>query len=72
MPSIVGDELVEAVEQRLPSAPVVPVGPVAADVLDPGERRALRPVVDRLGVRPAGVPEPVAEVVEHVVGDVDA
>ena len=48
IPSIVGDELIEAVERRLAGAPVVLGGPVLDDVLDVGEGDALRPVVDQL------------------------
>src|SRR5690606_34094129 len=52
--------------------PVVLVGPVAAHVLQVRQRDALGPVVDDLGVRPAGGVEASAEIVEDGVGDVDA
>ena len=39
----------------LAGPPVVAVGPVLADVLDVGQRRALRPVVDQFALGPAGV-----------------
>ena len=57
-------QLLEAVQLGLDPAPVVAVGPVGAQLLDVGERDALRPVVDGLPLRPAGAGEPLAQVVE--------
>ena len=48
------------------------VGPVRAQLLHVRERDALRPVVDRLGLGPAGAAQPLAQVDELVLGDVDA
>ena len=70
-PSIVGDELIEAIERGLASAPVVPVRPVGGDVLHVHEWDSLRPVVDVLTIRPPGVQQPHAQVVEHRFGHVD-
>ena len=67
-----GDELVEAVQSRLSIAPVVLVAPIAAHVLDPGQRRALAPVVDGLGVGPPGLGEAMAQIVERVLRHVDS
>ena len=50
-----GCELGEAVEPRLAAPPIVLLGPVLADLLDPFERRALAQVVDEFGFRPTGV-----------------
>ena len=71
-PVDLGLELREAIEARLALAPIVLPRPVAADVLDPGERRALAPVVDQLGLRPARASQPVLQVGEDVVADGDA
>src|SRR5262249_54128244 len=46
--------------------------PIAADVLDPAQRGALAPVLDELGLRPAGPLQPELEVGEHLVADIDA
>ena len=70
-PVDLGDELVEAVEAALASAPVVLVGPVRGELADVRERDALRPVVDQFTVGPAGVVQPRAQVVEHRLGNVD-
>jgi hypothetical protein len=63
-----GDELREAVEQSLALPPVVAVGPVAADILDPLPRHALAPVVDQLGFRPACAAQPRFQIVQDIVG----
>ena len=49
-----GAELRERVEPLLAAAPVVLLRPVAAELLHVRERDALRPVVDRLRLGPAG------------------
>ena len=67
----VGDVLVESVERRFTLSPVVLVRPVAAHVLQVGERYALGPVGDHLRVGPARLSEPGAQVVENVIGHVD-
>ena len=54
-PVDLGGELRKAVEARFAAAPVILLGPVAADVLDPFQRRALAPIVDQFGFRPARV-----------------
>ena len=47
-------ELGERVEPRLGGAPVVFLAPIPAELTQIGERDALRPVLDRLGLWPAG------------------
>ncbi|MGY2807899.1 hypothetical protein ACVIHF_004629 [Bradyrhizobium sp. USDA 4506] len=67
-----GGELAEAVEPRLALPPVIGLGPIMADVLDPLQRRALAPVVDQLGFRPAGPAQPTTQILEGIVADGDA
>jgi hypothetical protein len=55
-------ELRQGVQPGLGSAPVVLVGPVVAELPQVGARHALRPVVNRLGLRPAGALETFAQV----------
>jgi hypothetical protein len=50
-----GRELRKAIEARLAGAPVISLGPVPANVLDPFQRRALAPVIDQFGLGPARV-----------------
>ena len=64
-------ELLEAVQLGLDAAPVVAAGPVRAQLLDVGERDALRPVVDGLPFRPARAGEALLQVVEVRLGDGD-
>jgi hypothetical protein len=64
-----GGELRKAIEPRLALAPIVFLSRVAADVLDPFQQRALAPVVDQLGFRPARVAQPRFEIIEDVVAD---
>ena len=52
-------------------AEVVAVGPPGAQVAHVGERHALRPVVDRLGVGPAGAGQSGAQVGDLLVADGD-
>jgi hypothetical protein len=66
-----GDVLLEAVQLRFARPPVVGVGPVRRDLAHVRKRDSLRPVVDDLGISPAGVAKTHAEVVEVSVGDVD-
>ena len=54
----VGRVLGEFVQARFARRPVVAVGPVRAQRPDVFERRALRPVAHRLGLRPAGAGQP--------------
>ncbi len=70
-PVDLGGELGETIEQRLPPAPIVVTGPVPADLLDPLQRHALAPVVDRFGLRPAGPAQSRFQVVQNVVVDGD-
>ena len=65
-------ELRKAIEPRLALAPVVLFRPVAADVPDPFQRRALAPVIDQFSFRPACVAQPRFEVVEDAVADRNA
>ena len=67
-----GAELRERVEARLGRPPVVLRRPVRAQLLHVRERDALRPVVDGLGLGPAGASQPLPEVDEILVRDVDA
>ena len=65
-------ELRQRVEPGLGSPPVVLLGPVAAEVLQVGERDALRPVRHGLALGPARSPQPLAQVVEVLLGDLEA
>src|ERR1700733_1121814 len=65
----VGGELVESVQPRFPGAPVVTVGPIRGKFPRVLKRNALAPVVDALSLRPSGPGQPLAQVVENVVGD---
>ena len=67
-----GLELGEAIEPRLALAPVVLLGPVAADLLHVGQGNPLGPVVHGLGLRPAGGREPTLQIVELGLGRLDA
>ncbi|KRR21587.1 hypothetical protein CQ13_30800 [Bradyrhizobium retamae] len=71
-PFDLGGELRKAIEPRRALTPIVLFSPVTADVLDPFQRRALAPVVDQFGLRPAGVAQPRFDVIEDVVADRDA
>ena|SRR5678815_3232981 len=53
-PVDLGGELAEPIEPRLALPPIIGLGPILADVLDPLQRRALAPIVDQFGFRPAG------------------
>ena len=57
-PVDLGRELRKAIEARFPLAPIIGLGPVVADVLDPLQRRALAPVTDQFGFRPARPAQP--------------
>ncbi len=64
-------EVVEGVESLLGGTPVVPVGPVLADITQvmssvPRSRGRRGPLGQRVGA------QTWAEIVEHVVGDLDA
>jgi hypothetical protein len=67
-----GLELGEAIEARLALAPIIGLGPVVADILDPLQRRALTPVADQFGFRPARPAQPGFQIVEHDVVDGNA
>src|SRR6516164_5738292 len=71
-PVDLADELVKAIEPSLARAPIICIGPVLADVLNPFQRRALAPVTDRLRIRPAGALQSRSEIGEHIVADIDA
>ena len=71
-PVDLGRELRKAIERRLALPPVVLLAPVAADFLDPFQRRALAPVVDQLGLRPARVAQTRFQISEHGIGNLDA
>ena len=61
-----------AVQQGFARAPVIALGPVAAQVLQPGQRHALTPVVDGFRLGPTGVAQAQPQVVQHGVVNVDA
>lgn len=67
-----GDELVEAVERRFACPPVVLVGPVGGQVAGVSQRNALAPVVHTLGFGPAGARQTGLQIIQNVVGNVDA
>jgi hypothetical protein len=67
-----GLELGEAIEASLALAPIICLGPVVADILDPLQRRALTPVADQFGFRPARPAQPRLQIVQHVVADGNA
>src|ERR1700731_368178 len=71
-PVDVGGELVESVQLRLAGTPVVPVRPIRRELSRVVQRDSLAPVVDALGLGPAGASQPPAEVVEIFIGDGDA
>src|SRR5262249_35043957 len=71
-PVDLGRELRKAIERGLAFAPMVLLGPITADLLDPREWRALAPVVDRFGLRPARVEQSRLEIDEHGIGHRDA
>jgi len=60
-----GGELRDPVQAGLRGPPVVAVGPVAAQVPHIGQRHALRPVRNRLSLRPARPPQPVPQVIQR-------
>ena len=64
-------ELRELVQSGLLDSPVEPVGPVAGQVLQVVQRHAAGPVVVGRVLRPAGAGNPVVQVVEVGLGDVD-
>jgi hypothetical protein len=66
-----GLELRKAVESLLSRAPVVLLAPVRADLLEPRLGDALGPIVDELGIGPAGAGEALPQVVELGVGNLD-
>jgi len=61
----------EAIEERFPVAPIVVIGPVPANVLDPLQWHALAPVVDQFGLRPAGPAQSRLQVVQNIVANGD-
>jgi hypothetical protein len=70
-PVDLGAELGQRVQARLARPPVVTVGPVRAQLLQVGKRDALRPVVDRLAVRPAGAVKALTKIVELCLRNLD-
>ena len=65
------DELRDLVQPGLLGAPVEAVGPVAGQVLQVVQGYAAGPVVAGRVLRPAGPGDPVVQVVEVGLGDVD-
>ena len=68
-PIDLGDELPQSVEPRLASPPVIARAPIGGEILQHGQRRTLRPVVDRLALGPTGRVEPAVKVVDLVLRD---
>src|SRR5262249_18420656 len=66
-----GDELRKRVQPRLGLAPVVFLAPVADELLQPGELRALRAIGDRFLVRPSRRVDALAQVVERRLRHLD-
>ena len=66
-----GPELRHGVQPPLGRPPVVPLRPVAAELLQVGERDALGPVVDGLGLRPARSPQALSKLPKLGLRDVD-
>src|ERR1700740_760719 len=67
-----GHKLRQRVQPRLTRAPVVVRRPELSEGLDRRQLRALRAVVDELLARPTRRADAIAQVLERVVGDVDA
>ena len=67
-----GDELRQGIELGFALAPIVASAPILDQGLEPGQRNALRSVVDRFLVRPAGQRDTAAQVVDRLLRDVDA
>ena len=67
-----GDELGVLVELRLLGAPVVPGAPVLGELLQVAQRYPAGPLDAGQLAGPAGVGEPVVQVVEVGLGDLDA
>ena len=65
-------ELVKAIELGLARAPIICIGPVLTDILNPSQRRALAPVIDQLRIRPARALQSRFEIGKHIVADIDA
>ena len=66
-----GGVLLDLVQRRLGSSPVVVLTPVLAQFLQVGQRDALRPVGDGLRLGPAGTGQALAQVAELLLLDVD-
>src|ERR1700733_5819755 len=63
--------VIEPVQRGFPRSPVVTVSPIGGQIAGVGQRYALAPVVDGLGVRPPGAGQTLLQVVENGIGDVD-
>ena len=70
-PVDLGQEVRQAVQLGLASAPVVVRRPVAGELLHGRQRHALRVIVDRLALGPARRVDPPAQVVELRLGEAD-
>src|ERR1700728_4859671 len=67
-----GGELIESVQRGFARSPVVTVGPVSREVTGVGQGYAPTPVIDALRFWPTGERHSRLQIVENVVGDVDA
>ena len=68
-PIDLGLELPQSVKPRFALSPVIAVAPIANQVLQSRQWRALRPIRHRLLLRPAGQVEPRGEVVQLRLGN---
>src|ERR1700749_4507509 len=67
-----GAELWKPVEAGLAVSPVVVLSPVAANFLKVGQRHALRPVVDRLPLRPSTSAQAISQVIQLGLWHIDS
>ena len=59
------EQFITAIDHRLAAPPVITVPPMVNERLDLGERRALRPVIHRFCIRPAGQVDAGVEVIKR-------
>jgi hypothetical protein len=70
-PVDLGAELGERVQPGLGGPPVILLRPGAAEFLEVREGNTLRPVIDGLGLGPTRSPEPLAQVTQVILVDLD-
>ncbi len=71
-PVDLGEEIVVGVDLRLAAPPIVCVAPMRDDPLRLGKRNALAPIVDGFFLRPAHQIEPLGQIVERRLRNVDS